>query len=392
MTYPTTVTLFTVSGPSSGNLFDGSKFSGGWSYLTECVEFLARLSNENTFIFLHVAHHATFGDLPSFSNYRNLKVVCHTYNDDLAGRLTGGHQHAFLLNKLLKDVNVKGTVYGFIDPDCYILDKASFNEAVAAIESQHFDGIGVPYPEVFPKTYYWDFPTAYFTLFNRHTIEPHSLDFSLAGGDFEIALPPKLMKSLLIKKLFWFVNFCRTSRNCYLHWIYRLAFNLHYRRINVSKDTGWQNRSLLKDNKRRFLIAKSVARPIKVVLPFFDAKTYLDRNHDVAESGVDPEWHFLFHGIFENRSIGRQRGLWRFLHFLLRSTRELSMHDPSGIVIRKHVLFDYLPQGAIGDLEFSHEYYLYSRPFCIHLGHSSKRNLDANLRVLKELRLQLPSQ
>ncbi len=41
---------------------------------------------------------------------------------------------------------------------------------------------------------------------------------------------------------------------------------------------------------------------IYAVLPSdFDTQKYLDLNPDVANSGVDPEVHFITYGQFENR-------------------------------------------------------------------------------------------
>lgn len=385
------VTLFTVSGPSSGTLFDGSEFSGGWPYLAECIEYLALISSPQLIIQLHVAHHLSWGPFPESYNYKNLQVFCHNYSDDVAGNLSGGHQHAMLLNRLLKDVIVTGQVYGFIDPDCYVLDSKSFSQVVKEIEEEKLDGFGVPYPEVFPKSYYWDFPTAYFSLFSIKTVNPMMLDFSLAGGDVETSISMKLFSSVMLRRVFRLVNAARTSSNVYINWLYRLAYNIHQRKIEVSKDTGWQNRLALLDKNLRLLIAKSVARPAEVVLPFFNELNYLNANPDVANSGLNAKWHFLFHGIFENRLIGEQNVFWTFMHAILRSSRELRMHDPSNIIVRKRFLLNHFTKVEIGELESAHEYELYSRPFCIHLGHSSKRNLSRNTEILRELKIRLAS-
>ena len=245
--------------------------------------------------------------------------------------------------------------------------------------------IGVSYPVNLPKTYYWDFPTAYFQLMNSELCPTNELNFipdeksfvlnSQHPGAASLPLPkfskfvslmPRFLKKIILKL---FSRFARSSKFASLL-LSGFYLNYPYRNSELSRDTGWFNRVNLQNLKTKILphLMKEVELHFK-----FNILEYEKCNSDLELSNVDRRWHFLVHGVFENRSLGKQPFAVKLLKTFLKTINiSAQVHPASSIAMGIPVLLSIQAPINWGNMLNSFEYQWQEKPFCIHLGHSGK--------------------
>jgi hypothetical protein len=380
-------TIYVVPGPSNvpGIMRDG--IAGGWDYAIKAVEFI-HLLNPNSQFDIVFSHLDVFGDVPKLPNFENVNYFIYTAksNDlDLLYPNQPSSQHGALLNFSLKRHNLSTKYYAVLDPDCYIILPNAFELLQEYMERSQLAIIGVSYPVNLPKTYYWDFPTAYFQLMNSELCPTHKLDFipdeksfvlnSKHPGAASLPLPkisklishmPRFLKKSILRI---FSTFARGSTFVSLVFL-GFYLNYPYRNSALSRDTGWFNRVNLHNLKTEILphLVK------KVDLNFrFNVIEYEKCNPDLEFSNVNRYWHFLVHGIFENRLIGKQPIGVQLLKKIFKSLDiSFQVHPASSIAMGIPTMISHQAPIKWGNMSNSFEYYWREKPFCIHLGHSGK--------------------
>jgi hypothetical protein len=380
-------TIYLVPGPSHvpGVMRDG--IAGGWDYAIKAVEFM-HLLNPNSQFDIVFGHLADFGDVPTLPNFKNVDYFIYTAtNDDLELLFPNqpSSQHGALLNFSLKHHNLSTKYYAVLDPDCYVILPNAFELLQEDMEHSQLAIIGVSYPVNLPKTYYWDFPTAYFQLMNSELCPTNELNFipdeksfvlnSQHPGAASLPLPkfskfvslmPRFLKKIILKL---FSRFARSSKFASLL-LSGFYLNYPYRNSELSRDTGWFNRVNLQNLKTKILphLMKEVELHFK-----FNILEYEKCNSDLELSNVDRRWHFLVHGVFENRSLGKQPFAVKLLKTFLKTINiSAQVHPASSIAMGIPVLLSIQAPINWGNMLNSFEYQWQEKPFCIHLGHSGK--------------------
>jgi hypothetical protein len=266
----------------------------------------------------------------------------------------------------------------------------------------NLDIIGVSYPTTLPKVYYWDFPTAYFQLMNRTKCEPSTLDFlpertALAAGSGiatvksapfakTFMLTARLVKhyKIPVKKL---INKAQNSRLGFFQFTFYFYINYIYRNTPLFRDTGWKNRNAHHELNLEIIPHRVEPRVIHAGL---NETEYLLNNPDVKESGINPTWHALMHGIYEKRTFGSQGRMWKTFKKLLGNGTLLSKNFPStSVFMGKSLLSSMKFESGIGNFQYSYEYFWNYEPFCIHLGHGGKVNAASDIPKLLAIRSQI---
>lgn len=380
-----TIQFFTVSGPNETQLLDGAISYGGWSFLQKCADFLNEVVPTGYQIELHVAHHVEFGAIPVLEKLPHVVIIPHILKDKLLSIEHLGHaQHGALLNYVIGDVKNHTKIYGVIDPDCYLINKDLFQAAISLIENGQVT-LGVPYPCDVPKTYYSDFPAAYFQLFNGEIVDPIQLNF-LPGIPSSSATG---VAKIFPRRIISWVNKKKYSKNLVLKFLYFSIYNLSHQQVGVAQDTGWLNRELLRVNGLdRVTVFQSLwnSKSLKVI--GFNQSSYLASNMDVNESSIDPTSHFWFHGIFENRQIGKQPIHVRLLHSILRNTSiDKTFHSAKTIQDMRFIDEEHL-LAILQELPLARtQVFTWRRHiFCIHLGHGGKRSAHECFEALDKIK------
>jgi hypothetical protein len=380
--------------------------AGGWAYALKNIEFIAKL-NPSTKFEVVFSHAKEFGEVPPLPNYSNVKF--HIYlesksNLGLAFPDQPSSQHGGLLNFALAQHVLNTHYFAVLDPDCYLLQYNTFDRLINHMSIEGLDIIGVSYPSTLPKAYYWDFPTAYFQLMNSLTCPPVNLNFLPDESKFVIderqpggaGVPstgtikvifklPKFFKRLVIRIL-------RVTSRRYDSisiFLTHLPLNRPYRNLDLFHDTGWLNRKSLEKSKTE-VIPHLVS--IKKISSHFDANQYLLNNNDVLSSGIDPTWHFLSNGIYENRSFGKQNWWYSLLIKSLRKSDFDPAIYPATSLVSGESLFKSIGKPVNwGNMERAFEYHWKGLPFCLHLGHSGKSTKSEDMFKLDVLENHLVS-
>jgi hypothetical protein len=398
------LTIYSVPGPSSSPGLLQEKIDGGWAYALENLEFLLALNPDCQLeaVFGHVKE---FGPIPSIPSYSRIKL--HVYEtslkelSDLAFVETA-QQHGAILNYILKTHHLETPFYAILDPDCYIVKKNALHHLIDHMLQVNLDMIGVSYPTTLPKVYYWDFPTAYFQLMDRKNCEPASLDFlpahtALAAGTGvsnaksapfakTFRHTAKLVKifRIPVKKV---MQGSKDSRFGIFQSVFYFYTNYIYRNTPLFRDTGWKNRKLY--NQLNLEIIPHRVKPLVLNIRLNEAE-YLLENQDIRESGINPTWHALMHGIYEKREFGRQSWRWTFLNKLLGNGMLSSKNFPAtSIVMASSILHSINFDNGVGNFKHSYEYFWKSEPFCIHLGHGGKEESLTDVSRLASMRAQI---
>lgn len=389
------LTLYSVLGPSKTKRFDGTTFHGGWTFLRTNLKILKRVCEaHNLSILVIVGNHETFGfdsqdEFPDCDSKFECRVINVNPNDDANFIGNSGLQHGMILNHLLMECPPHTEFFGIIDPDCFIIDGQALEEIMRRMSIEGLGSVGVTYPNTFPPNYYWDFPVAYFQIFNNRIVDASKLNFMPAismkpkSGLRRLFLENSLVGLLLRKRIMKIVKVVRNRNGLLELFIFLLLQRYLENSASTCKDTGWQNREYFTNNHINTEIIPVLFQSPKPTLPFFDSKTYIEANLDLG-SNIDPTVHFLLHGIFENRDIGHQSLLVRVLVGFVRRKGTIlkEIHPISSLDVVSNEI------GEVSGKNFPRMGFTYTYkglPFCIHLGHSAKDNLKASLKFLTSL-------
>ena len=393
-----------VPGPNHSVAVMKDRIVGGWDYALKCVEFIARMNPLTNFEIVF-GHAKEFGDIPELPYYKNIKF--HTY---VVSKLALGlkfpnqpsSQHGALLNFALKKHRLVTEFYAVIDPDCYLLQSNTFELLTNHMRSNGIDVIGISYPATFPKTYYWDFPTAYFQLMHSISCPPNKLNFLPDESSFikdklqqgGIGVPTPRVVKVLFKIPIFFREFAiktykklllgRGTITVFLGYLLR---NLLYQGQPLFRDTGWDNRENLKELRTEVIPYLVLAKNLQTN---FNSQNYLDNNNDVKVSGIDPAWHFYSNGVYETRVFGKQFFRYRLLIMLLNKRAiDRSIFPATSLITGASVFQSILSPVDWGGMRAAFEYHWRGKPFCIHLGHSAKSSQHIDMYRLDILLLHI---
>lgn len=380
--------------------------AGGWDYALKSIELVAKL-NPSTKFEVVFSQAKEFGEVPSLPEYSN--VSFHVYlesksNLGLKFPDQPSSQHGGLLNFALAQHSLRTDYYAILDPDCYLLQQNLFERLINHMKVEGLDIVGVSYPSSLPKAYFWDFPTAYFQLMNSFTCPPIKLNFLPDESTFALderqpggaSVPspraiqatfklPKNLKRLLIRIL----RVASRRHDSIAIFLTHLHLNRPYRNQDLFRDTGWFNRISLE--KYKFEIIPHLVSA-KNVRSHFDANQYLLNNDDVLKSGIDPTWHFLSNGIYENRSFGKQNFWYSLLIKSLRKGNfDPAIYPATSLVSGESLLKSMVEPVKWGNMERALEYHWQGQPFCLHLGHSGKSTKSEDMFKLDVLENHLVS-
>ena len=398
------ITIYSVPGPSSAPAILKDEIVGGWAYAIENLWFLSEL-NPDCEIQVVFGHVTEFGPIPNIPKIPRVTVHIHeTSLKKLSSRalLLAGEQHGVILNYILHSHELQTPFYAIVDPDCYIVTKNSFHKLILEMKKFELDIIGVSYPSSLPKSYYWDFPTAYFQMMNSTKCNAKDLDFlpeytsselGIKNGPKDkdplgiILIPIMKLSKLLnfpLKNLLWRMQ---NSNNFLLQLLYYFSTSYTYRNSDLFKDTGWRNREKLA--KVRTVIIPHRVNPFNIANSF-NEKNYLDKNIDVKNSLINPTWHVMMHGLYENRNMGDQTFCWKFLARILKGTKLDSKTFPAtSVTMAGSLLTKISIIGGWGNMRYAYEYFWQGEPFCIHLGHGGKENVQIDISRLATMRKNL---
>jgi hypothetical protein len=400
------ITIYSVPGPNFSPGLLREQIEGGWAYALENLEFLTEL-NPDCHLNVVFGHVKEFGLMPSISHHPRVKL--HVYETSLTElsssiSLEPAEQHGAILNFILSTHVLQTQFYLILDPDCYVIKKNALHELINHMDKFELDMIGVSYPTTFPKVYYWDFPTAYFQLVNRMNCEPYTLNFSpertalvaVAGTGLATSVSAPFARTFgLIAKLVKFskiplkkfLNRLQNSKHFFVQFIFYFYTNFVYRNTSLFRDTGWKNRS--RHSALNSEVIPHRISPTKVSAGL-NVSEYISNNVDVRESGIDPTWHALMHGIYEKREFGRQNMFWLLFHKLLKGDSLHSETFPAtSLIMGKSFLDAMKMSNGEGNFRYSFEYFWRHELFCIHLGHGGKDSALKDIFRLKEIKSQI---
>jgi hypothetical protein len=277
-----------------------------------------------------------------------------------------------------------------------------FHELIDHMNLHQIQIMGVSYPSTLPKVYYWDFPTAYFQFMNAEKCPPRELDFmpehtSLAAGTgistFKSSPMAKFLKIATFAIRSLRIPFKRillrmqNSNYIFFQILFYFAINYPYRNASLFKDTGWKNRD-------RFKSLKTQVIPHRIKRSDFQSslkeELYALSNLDVNALAINPSWHALMHGLYEERDFGGQKILWRLFHKLLEPKQKLDSSHPATSIFMADSFLDSYKLDSIGNFQYAYEYHWMSKPFCVHLGHGGKESPEVDIPRLRKIRSQLP--
>lgn len=398
------ITIYSVPGPSTSPGLLRENIGGGWAYALENLEFLLAL-NPDCQLEVVFGHVKEFGAVPTIPNFPRINL--HVYETSLIelsdlAIVEPAQQHGAILNYILTAHNLQTPFYVILDPDCYIVKKNALHQLIDHMLQFNLDMIGVSYPTTLPKVYYWDFPTAYFQLMNRISCEPTTLDFlpertALAAGTGiataksapfarTFGFAAKLVKrfNIPVKKI---MDNTQNGNLGFSQFIFYFYTNFIYRNTPLFRDTGWKNRRTY--NELNLEIIPHRVNPMVIRAGLNEAE-YLLANDDVRESGINPTWHALMHGIYEKRIIGSQGQMWALFNHLLGNGTLFSKNFPAtSIFMAESFLSSMKYENGVGNFQYSYEYFWNHEPFCIHLGHGGKENATKDISKLAAMRSQI---
>lgn len=385
------LTIYTVSGPSESARFDGTKFYGGWRFLKRNLEIWEYYCGQDSDleVSFYIVHDKSFGDINELkiqSNTPNFKISVIEVESSTVIYRNGSQQHGELLNYILRTHPPISKFYAVIDPDCYLLNVRSLKKVLVRMQRESIPSAGVSYPNLFPPQYYWDFPVAYFQIFWQPKIPVEFLDFvpgyenSLEENlrDSKIPLLSTIIKFKFIRK-FGVYLFDKIRESNSILWKAMYLFLSRYTRKNVyeAKDTGWKNRLTFQESKIPSLVIPIYCEQKKIFLPFFNHKEYRIANCDLPPQ-FNSSFHFILHGLYENRHIGDQSFFYRELARRVRTRGiiEKSQHPLSSVEVKILEQPPMNEEKIIQNLARAYLYLFEGAPFCVHLSHALKKNVE----------------
>lgn len=397
-------TIYSVPGPNHVKALMKEGIAGGWEYAIKSIEFIQILNPEVHFevVFGHLVE---FGEVPELPKLENINFhVFTTTKPDLNLKYPDqpSSQHGALLNYTLAAHELSSDYFVVLDPDCYLLMGDAFRMLRNFMEKEGLALMGVSYPTKLPKTYYWDFPTAYFQIMNSNICSPSTLNFMPDEGSFiadqrqpggagvsaaKSTLFLFKLPKIFRKTIFWFAHLLLNGRGNFSFLFAHLTLNLPYKGMDLFRDTGWFNRKNLGSLPSR-VIPHLV--PVSSVRIGFDEEAYLQENDDIRQSGVNASWHFLTNGIYENRKMGHQKLHFRLLRKYLGGGMIDSDSHPATSIVMGESIFNKIQEPIRwGNMNHAFEYHWKGKPFCLHLGHSGKSTKFEDIFKLEALKNHL---
>jgi hypothetical protein len=390
------VTIYIVPGP---NITGERKKNilGGWDYALKSIEYISEL-NPLTKFEIVFAHAQEFGEIPVMPKFSNIKFYIYSvskFNLELKFVDNPSSQHGGLLDFVLNKHVLSTEFYAILDPDCYLLQHNTFDQLINHMITYDVDIIGISYPHTASKVYYWDFPTAFFQLMDSRSCPVGKLIFlpdettfktnERAYGNTIFSKMQQKYKYLKIKRnILKVLKFFFKSNILASIFLSNLSRNIVYAGQDLMRDTGWMNRKTLSHLKVEVIPNLVIS---EIVQSNFNSNSYLNHNEDLRVSEVDPTWHFLSNGIYENRSFGTQKFWYALLIKLFNKYNFDPAIYPASNLVSGESIFNLLslPANVVYPRSVS-EYQWKGEPFCIHLGHSGKTNSFqdmVNLDILK---------
>lgn len=398
------ITIYSVPGPnSSPGILQGS-IAGGWAYIFENLNYLTELNSDCNFQVV-LGHVREFGPIPTLPSLARIQIeIYETSLKELSQEknLAPAEQHGAILNFILASHDLETPYYAILDPDCYLVKVNAFHLLIKHMSHLDLGMIGVSYPTTLPKVYYWDFPTAYFQLMRTESCDPRHLDFLPEHTAFASGLGLKSKNRIPMAKTISFgvkilrfskfpfkkwISTFQNSSNAFMQFLFYFTRNYIYRHSQLFRDTGWINRERLK-NLDVEIIPHRIAR-MKLKMRFNQSE-YTRVNGDVFGSDLNPTWHALMHGLYENRELGKQSFFWSVLSRMLKGTSLEPKKFPatSMIMADSFLVRIGMPTGW-GNMLYGFEYFWKGEPFCIHLGHGGKENARSDISRLATIRKQI---
>lgn len=406
---PAQVTILVVPGPNTSiKYLHGKRVPGGWDYALANLDALDQM-NSGSIKKVVVGHLDEWGPAPTLSKTYSFSVTIKTFesqkfdHDNPSGPSL---QHGYLLNALMADSQIDSRFLAVLDPDCYLVSPGVISRLISYISTSGISAFGVSYPP--GRFNYQDYPTPIFSIFDLGRLGTLELDFrppeSFSSPSRAQAknLGPKLFRSL--RKSFF--DFGRhflillvsiAPRLTPLFFAYeQIRHSISTRRLqSIQHDTGWNIREALIEKSIPFEVAKSVFPSLNLQIGF-DEAAYTQANPDVMQSNFNPTWHFLVFGLFQNRSIGKQRFLFNVLKRRFGPRHSI----PSAIFDARH-MENANPMVSPSMFSFwrnfvhSDQYNWQNKPFAIHLSSYGKnkdgKDKERIDRLIREAVLKTPS-
>ncbi len=376
------VTIYMVPGPWIRGERE-KDILGGWDYAFKSIEFISELNPLTNFEVVF-SHAQEFGEIPVLPKFSNIKFYIYSvskFNLELKFPDNASSQHGGLLNYVLNEHVLSTEYYVILDPDCYLLQHNTFDHLINHMKTYDLHIIGISYPHTASKAFYWDFPTAYFQLMDSSSCPVGKLNFLGDESTFKTNervhggsgfRNTKILEFLKIKRnILKFLKFLFKSNILASIFLSNLSRNIAYIGQDLARDTGWMNRKTLSHLKVEVIPNLVITEILK---SNFNSNAYLNYNEDVYVSKVDPIWHFLSNGIYENRSYGEQNFWYSLLIKLFSGYNFDPAIYPALNLVSGESFFNYLSLPANAVYPRGSEYQWRGEPFCIHLGHSGKTN------------------
>ena len=378
--------IYMVPGPTkSVEYFHGKSVPGGWGYTLANIANLDR-RNPTGIKELILGTLDSWGEPPELPKVQNFSVTIHNVSRVCEGKideLEPSHQHASVLNALLATNPPTSRFYSILDPDCYLLLENALTRITEHMTVKGLAAFGVPYPPT--RFNHQNTPTAFFSVFDKEFLTPKEANF-LPPENMRIAKHPMGSKRLIkvirhlrkgsfdaVEYLALILAPASRSFTAFFFLFHQLRFGVGTRTNQaLGHDTGFRVLAALEEKKLRFEVAKNCIEDFGWRVGF-NTREYLRLNPDVLRSNLDPTWHFLLFGIFQNRDFGKQNFLWKIIICAARPKHSYGaeVFDASsleaGIRLVSIRRFRYWKKFIFGD-----QYNWNQRPLAIHLSSYGK--------------------
>jgi hypothetical protein len=314
-------------------------------------------------------------------------------------------QHGSLLNNVIKEISDDHFKYVLVlDPDFFIFNDNWVSSLIEYMERKQLSILGASYPETDPR-FYFDFPTAYFSLIDSSKIALNELNYLPDENQYEKREdePWQYGFSLEIgnyqnKKVSLLFNYS-LSRSV-------ASFFLWRNKKNLFRDTGWEIRKKFKKSRKHeeflFINSSDLSTPFSTgkrnIIKGVDIDWYLDNNEDVKKARMDPVVHYYKYGRFEGRAPAGPHHLNSYSYisqirphmkikimaylekffkseFSILPSRAYTMINFIQDFNSKFILFKGLPPAAA--------YYFFFDDFVsVHLGHFSKQQKPEEIKKI----------
>ncbi len=382
------VQVYVVAGPSIV-YFGGRNVPGGFEYLSRNLSLLAAL-NGNVNFEVNIAHSVYHGSLYDFKQYPNMIVRIYEFDgEQISGlkELDPVVQHGTLLNELFRKSPPHSRYVLILDPDCFAIEEKFVSSCIQKMRDTGVAIMGVPYPAWYPKEYSLRTPQLYFCLFDRNEIEVEKIDLragnSLNKSLGNLKLPRRLMLSatrrlraeLLANGVIKVDGLTETLLNS--------KSSLIQKRFEINPlDTGWRVGALLDSEDISFETFPNILKT-ELGIPGFNRKEYLKVNVDLSHISGHIGWHLLAHGLIEDRRLGRQGLLPKFLKSFMRSKVADLTKWPASSFLGRELVSNPSDLSLLLNAIPAADCYSFNGKFSIfHLGSKGKGHLQNELEIL----------